>query len=405
MRSNWQIKKLGEICDFHNGLWKGKKPPYIEVGVIRNTNFTKDGKLDDANIAYLNVEKKQFEKRKLSYGDIVLEKSGGGPKQAVGRVIIFNKKENNFSFSNFTSVIRIKRKDQVDFNYLHKYLFFSYMTGVTESMQSHSTGIRNLNFKLYKEIEVPLPSFTKQKRIVKTLDEVFEKIAKAKENSEKNLQNARELFESYLQSIFNNPGDEWEEKSLEELGNITSSKRIYKSEYVNEGIPFYRTKEIKELANGKNISLELFISRERYNEIKTKYGIPKEGDILLSAVGTIGEIYVVQRNDEFYFKDGNIVWLKEFNLVNAYYLKYALKSFVEKIKTLSRGAAYKALTIEKLKKYKVPIMSIKEQQSIIAKLDELSAETKKFESIYQQKLEDLEELKKSILKKAFNGEL
>ena len=181
MKSNWQTKKLGEVCDFYNGLWKGKKPPYIKVGVIRNTNFTKDGELDDADIAYLDVEKKQFEKRKLSYGDIILEKSGGGPKQPVGRVIIFDKKEGDFSFSNFTSVIRIKRKDQIDFKYLHKYLFFSYITGVTKTMQSHSTGIRNLDFKLYKEIEIPLPPFPEQHRIVKILDDVFEKIAKAKE--------------------------------------------------------------------------------------------------------------------------------------------------------------------------------------------------------------------------------
>ena len=62
MKSNWQTKELGEVCDFHNGLWKGKEPPYVEVGVIRNTNFTKDGKLDDSNIACLDVERKQFEK-------------------------------------------------------------------------------------------------------------------------------------------------------------------------------------------------------------------------------------------------------------------------------------------------------------------------------------------------------
>ena len=91
----WQIRKLGEVCDFYNGLWKGKEAPYINVGVIRNTNITKDGNLDDSEIAYLDVEKKQFVKRKLIFGDIILEKSGGGPKQPVGRVIIFNKNVKN----------------------------------------------------------------------------------------------------------------------------------------------------------------------------------------------------------------------------------------------------------------------------------------------------------------------
>ena len=82
-------KTLGEVCEFHSGLWKGKKPPYVHVGVIRNTNFTKDGRLDEDDIAFLDVELKQFDNKKLKFGDIILEKSGGGPKQPVGRVIIF----------------------------------------------------------------------------------------------------------------------------------------------------------------------------------------------------------------------------------------------------------------------------------------------------------------------------
>jgi len=202
MKSNWQIKKLGDICDFHNGLWKGKKPPYIKVGVIRNTNFTKDGELDDANIAYLDVEKKQFEKRKLFYGDIILEKSGGGPKQPVGRVIIFDKKDGDFSFSNFTSVIRIKRKDQIDFKYLHKYLFFSYINGVTETMQSHTTGIRNLNFKLYKEIEIPLPPLLEQQCIVQKLDGLSAETKKLEAIYKQKLAILEELKKSILQKAF-----------------------------------------------------------------------------------------------------------------------------------------------------------------------------------------------------------
>ena len=190
-----------------------------------------------------------------------------------------------------------------------------------------------------------------------------------------------------------------------DLGVITSSKRIYKSEYVSTGIPFYRTKEIKELSNGKEISLELFISKERYNEIKKSFGVPQIGDILLSAVGTIGEILVIENDNEFYFKDGNIVWLKDFKNIDSNYLKYALTAFVEVIKKLSIGSAYNALTIEKLNEHKVSIPSIETQKQIVHQLDTLSAVTKKLESMYQQKLTSLEELKKSILQKAFKGEL
>jgi type I restriction enzyme S subunit len=201
MKNNRQIKKLSEICDFYSGLWTGKKPPYIEVGVIRNTNFTKEGKLNDSDIAFIKVEKKQFDKRKLKYGDIILEKSGGGPKQPVGRVVIFNKKAGDFSFSNFTSVIRIKDGNQIDFNYLHKYLFWSYISGVTEAMQSHSTGIRNLDLNKYKEIEIPFPPLDEQKRVAKLLDEVFEKTARAKKITEQKLVDLDEFKKSILKNV------------------------------------------------------------------------------------------------------------------------------------------------------------------------------------------------------------
>ena len=182
----------------------------------------------------------------------------------------------------------------------------------------------------------PLPE---QQRIVSILDEAFAAIAKAKANAEQNLKNAKELFESYLQGVFENGNNDWEVKCLDELGTITSSKRIYKSEYVKEGVPFYRTKEIKELSNGNPITLELFISRDRYEQIKKSFGVPQIGDLLMSAVGTIGEIMVIENEDEFYFKDGNIVWFKDFQRLDTNYLKYALTAFVEKIKSLAIGAA------------------------------------------------------------------
>jgi type I restriction enzyme S subunit len=248
----------------------------------------------------------------------------------------------------------------------------------------------------------PLPE---QQRIVNILDEAFEGIATAKANAEKNLQNARAIFESHLQSVFTQRGKGWVERSLEELGTITSSKRIFKSEYVKSGIPFYRTKEVKELANGREISTELFISEVRYNEIKTSFGVPKPGDILLTAIGTIGEIFVVEGNDEFYFKDGNVLWLKDFKTINPHFLKYALVSFVESLNKMAHGSAYSALTIQRLNVHRIFVPSLAEQAAIVARLNSLSAETQRLESIYQQKLAALEELKKSLLHQAFGGNL
>lgn len=395
--ADWQTKKLGEICDFYNGLWKGKKPPYIEVGVIRNTNFTKDGELDDSDIAYLEVEKKQFENRKLTYGDIILEKSGGGPKQPVGRVVIFNKKEGDFSFSNFTSAIRVKKSSELDFNFLYRFLFFSYISGITEKMQSHSTGIRNLDSKLYKNIEIPFPPLPEQHRIVKLLDEVFEKTTKAKENAEKNLNNSKELFESYLQSVFANPGEDWDEKTLGDIGKPSMCKRILKHQTSSVGeIPFYKIGTFGKTPNA-------FISKEIYNEFRTKYSFPKKGDILISASGTIGR-RVRYDGEPAFFQDSNIVWISndEKQVLNDYlYVFYEFCDWQP-----SKGATIARLYNSNLTSIKIVFpKSIGVQKEIIKKLDELSGQTKKLEIIYKKKLADLEELKKSVLKRAFNGDL
>ncbi|WP_177176288.1 restriction endonuclease subunit S [Trichormus sp. NMC-1] len=176
----------------------------------------------------------------------------------------------------------------------------------------------------------------------------------------------------------------WIEKKLGEICTITSSKRIFQSEYTPSGIPFYRTKEIKELANDKDVTTELFISEERYKEIKVNFGIPIEGDMLLTAIGTIGEIYIVEKDKEFYFKDGNVLWLKDFKSVNTYYLKFALRIFIEQIKKLSNGSTYNALPIEKLKNHKISLPPLEEQKRIAEILDQAEElRTKRRDAIAQ----------------------
>ena len=170
MKQGWEIKKLGDITTSINGLWTGKKPPFITIAVIRNTNFTKDCKLDTSDIAYIDVEQKQYESRKLQYGDIIVEKSGGSDRQPVGRPVIFNIKDGDYSFSNFTSTLRVNDKSVVAPEFLHRYLTHIYMRGDTATMQSKTTGLRNLNFTLYKSIQVPIPPLPEQERIVAELD-------------------------------------------------------------------------------------------------------------------------------------------------------------------------------------------------------------------------------------------
>ncbi len=304
------------------------------------------------------------------------------------------------------SSLAILRPNQalIDSNYLSYVLQSpSFLTAAIG--QKTGVAIRRIILKNLKQIHISYPPLIEQRRIVTLLDEAIADIATAKANAEKNLQNARKLFEGHLQSIFSNPGRGWQLRTLEELGTITSSKRIFKDEYVETGIPFFRTKEIKELANGLEITTELFITESRYNEIKSGFGVPKKGDILLTAIGTIGEIWVVDGKNDFYFKDGNVLWLKNFNSVNTQFLKYVLLSFVESLKKMSHGSAYSALPIQRLNAHQIFLPTLEEQAQIVNTLDELLDLSRQLEAIYRQKLTALEDLKKSLLHQAFSGQL
>jgi len=162
----------------------------------------------------------------------------------------------------------------------------------------------------------------------------------------------------------------WPMVKLGEVCEITSSKRVFQEEYVSSGIPFYRTKELVELSQGKEISLELFISKDRYNEIKASYSVPQKNDILLSAVGTIGVSWIVSDDRPFYFKDGNILWIKNFKNALPSYIKSVLdENIANNLPLLINGAAYNALTIIKLKKLTIPLPPIEVQQKIVAEIE------------------------------------
>ncbi len=154
-----------------------------------------------------------------------------------------------------------------------------------------------------------------------------------------------------------------------DLCKITSSKRIFAHEYRQSGIPFYRGKEITQLYNHKDITDLLYIDELRYNEIKAKFGIPKSNDVLITAVGTIGSIYLVKPYDKFYFKDGNLMWLKEINqdIILPKYLFYFLISIngQNKIKEKTIGSTQTALTIDNFKTIEIKLPNITKQQHII----------------------------------------
>ena len=169
--------------------------------------------------------------------------------------------------------------------------------------------------------------------------------------------------------------EEWKEYKIGDVCNITSSKRIFASEYKTFGIPFYRGKEIIEKQRGSSISNELFISEERYKEINAKYGTPSEGDMLLTSVGTLGIPYIVENNEVFYFKDGNLTWFNNFKGINNKYLYYWFLSPKAKhfIDTKAIGSTQKALTIDTLKNFDIQLPSIGTQEKIVSILSSIDS--------------------------------
>ena len=180
---------------------------------------------------------------------------------------------------------------------------------------------------------------------------------------------------------------EFKTYTLEQLCIVGSSKRVHLSDYVQHGVPFYRSKEVIEISSGKNISEQLFISSEKYSEIKSKFPVPQENDVLITAVGTIGEILVV-KDPNFYFKDGNLIWLRNinFDIINIDYLYYFLKSdlFQKTIKYNNIGAVQKALTIDFLKTVKITLPSLDDQRKLVSVLKSIDKKIQTNNQINQE---------------------
>ncbi len=166
----------------------------------------------------------------------------------------------------------------------------------------------------------------------------------------------------------------WEIKTLGDLFDITSSKRVFESDWKREGVPFYRAREIVKLAKQGFVDNELFISEEMFKQYSAKYGIPTAGDIMVTGVGTLGICFVVKESDRFYFKDGNIIWLKKKSEANSRFVEYAFQSdYLRKQIDDSVGATVGTFTIVKAKSTLIPVPPLPEQQRIVGILDEAFA--------------------------------
>ncbi len=167
----------------------------------------------------------------------------------------------------------------------------------------------------------------------------------------------------------------WPTKKLGELFEITSSKRVFKSEWVDSGIPFYRAREIVSLSKGQEFKTPIFITEEMYEKYKEKYGVPKVGDLLATGVGTLGICYRIKKDDKFYFKDGNIIWFKNISGVDSRFVELYFQSrmFKEQVGERAGGATVKTFTIKTAKNIEIPYPPLEIQKKIVANLEGLLA--------------------------------
>lgn len=254
----------------------------------------------------------------------------------------------------------------------------------------------------FAELKIDLPDVEEQTKIASFLSAVDEKI--------KQLTQKHELLSQYkqgmMQKLFSqqirfkaddgSEFGEWEEKELKDVANLTSSKRVHLADYVSKGIPFFRGKEITELKSGGFPSDILYISPIQFNEFKEKFGAPKNGEILITAVGTLANTYLINTNYEFYFKDGNLIWLKDIKS-NPNFLMILLDAHKNDVLASAIGSTQKALTIANLNKliFKFPTL---EEQTKISNF--LFAIDQKIEVVAKQ-IEQAKQWKKGLLQQMF----
>ena len=218
-----------DFFEFENGIWRGNKGELINCNILRNTNFRNDGTIDYSDVAIMPIEKRHIVKKSLKFGDIIIERSGGGPTQPVGRVVFFERNNETFCFSNFTSRLRVINQNRVDPRFLHQYLFYFHSIGKTNELQQRTTGIRNLMFEDYKKSVIPLPPLPEQRAIAATLRTVQE----AKEKTDAVIGATKALKAAMMKHLFTYgpvPPEEAERVALKEtkIGSVPEEWNVVK---------------------------------------------------------------------------------------------------------------------------------------------------------------------------------
>lgn len=380
----WEMKKIGELCR----LERGHNPPKSQFINEPKTGYVRfyqirDGWSNDYAVYVPETDKLH----KVENDDILMVAYRHIGRAFRGVTGAFN-----------VALCKISNSDRIilDDDYLF-YLIPSDLIRGELLKKSERSLIPSMSVNHLKNIPIPLPPLLEQQRIVSILDRAFAAIDKAKANAEQNLINAKELFESYLQQVFENKREDWEEKKIGEVCNLARGHNPPKSQFISEPKDGYvRFYQIRDGWSDKNAV---------YVPDNTKLHRVNKTDILMVAYRHIGRVF---RGVSGAF---NVALCKLTNIkrdiLNDDFLFYMIPTNIIKGELMKRSerSLIPSMSVNHLKEIIIPLPPFEEQQKIVSKLDALQKETKRLETIYTKKIADLEELKKSVLQKAFTGAL
>jgi type I restriction enzyme S subunit len=404
VKATWPIKPLAEVCQI--------KPPKAEARRrISESDLVSFVPMEDLGIdqkLLIPTRERPLAEVNGSYtyfadGDVLLAKIT--PCFENGKLGIAANLTNGIGFG--SSEYIVFRPDQsVDKEWLYYFLSRESFRSEGVERMSGAVGHKRVAKEFIESYLIPVPPLSEQLRIVAILAEAFDGIAKARANAEKNLQNARALFESHLQAVFTQRGEGWVEKSLGELcqrvsvGHVGPTSQFYCEP--TDGVPFLRSQNVRP---GKiNWNGVQYITKEFHRQLKKSQ--LRAGDLLFVRVGANRGDCCAIHEDVGELNCANIVFARP-SQSNAAYLERYCQSPLGKAQLLgmTTGSAQGVINTSSVAKLIIPLPPLSEQTKIIGKLDTLAEETQCLESLYQHKLAALNELKKSLLHQAFSGQL
>ncbi len=395
MKKGWETKELAAVSAINYGYTESASSQPVGPRFLRITDIQDDG-VDWHSVPYCKIEMADLPKYRLASGDIVFARTGA----TTGKSFLVNEPPDAV-FASY--LIRLRLLDK---KLLPEFVLLFFQTaGYWQSIKDGSSGSAQGGFNATKlgALSIPVPPMAEQQRIVGLLDEAFEGIANAKANAEKNLQNARALFESHLQSVFIQRDPL---ALLSDLADEVTDGDHSPPPKAPTGVPFITISDIDK-RTGTIDFRDTFTVPETYFRSLKPSKKPRVGDVLYTVTGaTLGIPILIREQRDFCFQR-HIGLIRPNANTDSSWLTYALRSpQVFRQATIgSTGAAQKTVSLGVLRNLQLPKVKLAEQKQIAAKLDDLREETQRLACLYERKLAALDALKKSLLHRAFTGEL